>query len=490
MELLSTVRSARAPLLALLLCSACASVPDLGEMPHVRDAAPLTEGLVSTDRLVLPAVEAGQLWPDADWWQGYRDPQLSQLIAEGLASSPSLEEAAARVRRAEAIAQQAGAPLLPTIEGSAQGGALRLSENLGVAPGALPEGWNDGASASIGLSYDLDLWGRNRATLRAAMSDADAARADAAAVRLTLSTGIASTYAELVRLHALKEAAETDLRIRSDGARLIEARRTAGLENDAAVARSQAGRSSAAAGLAAVEEQIELARNQLAALLGAGPARGQGVALPGLPQLRSFGLPQDLGIEVVGRRPDVVAARLRTEALASRIQAARADFYPNVRLSALIGLQALGIGDLFGGGSTFGAAGPAISLPIFSGGRLQGAYRGARADFDGAVAVYNQTLVQAVREIADVAARQRALNVRLAETRAALAASQRAYDLIQARYRGGLSPYFEVLSAEDALNANRRAVADLEASAFALDVALVRALGGGFRHSNPEGTRS
>jgi len=477
-------RASRAALLALLLCSACASVPDLGELPRPRDAAPLTEGLT------LPAVSAAELWPETSWWQAYGDDQLTQLITEALASSPSLEEAAARVRRAEAVAQQAGSRLLPSVEGNAQGGAVRQSENLGLPQGATPEGWNDTATLSIGLSFDLDLWGRNRATLRAAMSDTDAARAEAATVRLALSTGVASTYAELVRLHALKDAAETNLRIRSDSARLIQARRTAGLENDAAVARSDAGRSSASAEVAAIDEQIELARNQLAALLGAGPARGQAIELPGEPRLRSFGIPQDLGIEIVGRRPDVVAARLRSEALASRIQAARADFFPNVRLSALIGLQALGIGDLFSGGSTFGAAGPAISLPIFSGGRLQGAYRGARADFDGAVAAYNQTLIQAVREIADVATRQRALTVRLTETRAALASSQRAYDLIQARYRGGLTPYFEVLSAEDALNANRRAVADLEASAFALDVALVRALGGGFRHSRPEGTQS
>jgi NodT family efflux transporter outer membrane factor (OMF) lipoprotein len=468
-------RTGRAVLLALLLCSGCATIPHLGEMPRPREAAPLTEGLST------PTISAAQLWPDDSWWQGYGDEQLSQLISEALASSPSLEEAAARVRRAEAISQQAGARLLPSVDANAQGGAVRTSENLGMPQGATPEGWNDSAALSVGLSYDLDLWGRNRATLRAAMSDADAARADQAAVRLALSTGVASTYAELVRLHAVRDAAETNLRIRSDGVRLIQARRTAGLENDAAVARSDAGRSTAAAELAAIDEQIELTRNQLAALLGEGPARGRRIELPTLPQLRSFGLPQDLGIEIVGRRPDIVAARLRTEALASRIQATRADFFPNIRLSALIGLQALGIGNLFNGGSTFGAAGPAISLPIFSGGRLQGAYRGARADFDGAVAVYNQTLVQAVREVADVAARQRALTVRLTETRAALAASQRAYDLVQARYRGGLTPYFEVLSAEDALNANRRAVADLEASAFALDVGLVRALGGGFR---------
>jgi NodT family efflux transporter outer membrane factor (OMF) lipoprotein len=426
-------------------------------------------------------VASDQVWPDAAWWQGYQDPQLAQLITEALASSPTIEEAAARVRRADAIAQQEGSRLQPTIDAGAQAGAVRFSENLGTPAGALPAGWNDGGSAALSLSYDLDLWGRNRATLRAAMSDADAARADAAAVRLALSTGIASTYAELVRLHALKDAAETNLRIRADSARLIEARQAQGLENDAALARSEAGRSTAAADVAEVDERIELVRNQIAALLGTGPSRGHAIDLPTLPALHSFGLPEDLGIEIVGRRPDIVAARLRTEAFASRIQAARADFYPNVRISALIGLQAIGLGNLFGGGSTFGAAGPAISLPIFSGGRLQGAYRGARADFDGSVAFYNQTLVEAVREVADVAAQQRALTARLTETRAALASSQRAYDLIQARYRGGLSPYFEVLSAEDALNANRRAVADLEASAFALDVALVRALGGGFR---------
>jgi NodT family efflux transporter outer membrane factor (OMF) lipoprotein len=470
--------ASRIALVAVLLCSACASVPKLGERPTLREAAPLTEGLD------LPAVSADQLWPDAIWWQSYGDAQLTQLIDEALASSPTLEEAAARVRRAEAIAQQAGARLKPSVAASAQAGAIRIPTDL------MPGGWTDAGSLSIGLNYDLDLWGKNRATLRAAMSDADAARADAAAVRLALSTGIASTYAELVRLHALKDAAETNLRIRTDSERLIQARKTAGLENDSASARAEAGRSGAAADVAAVDEQIELVRNQIAALLGTGPARGKTIELPNAPRLRSFGLPEDLGIEMVGRRPDIVAARLRTEALGSRIKAAKADFYPNVRLSALIGLGSLGLGNLFGGGSTFGAAGPAVSLPIFSGGSLQGAYRGARADFDGAVAAYNETLVQAVREIADIGARQRGLAARLTQTRAALAASQRAYDLIQARYRGGLAPYFEVLSAEDALNSNRRNVADLEASAFALDVALVRALGGGFRDSRIEGTQS
>ena len=143
-------------------------------------------------------------------------------------------------------------------------------------------------------------------------------------------------------------------------------------------------------------------------------------------------------------------------------------------------MQSLGIGNLLQGGSVFGSAGPAISLPIFSGGRIEGNYRGTRADYDATVAAYDQTLITALREVADVAARQRALDVRLRESRAGLEASATAHRLLDARYRGGLASYLEVLSAEDALNSNRRAVAELEASAFALDVALVRALGGGF----------
>jgi NodT family efflux transporter outer membrane factor (OMF) lipoprotein len=463
-------------LLGVLLCTACLPVPDLGERPAPRAAAPLTDGLEASKH-------AATAWPDAKWWESYGDPQLTAMIEEALANSPSLDEAAARVRKAQAIAQQAGSRLKPNLDANAQGGVVRQSENLGLPPGATPVGWNDTATASLGLSYDLDLWGRNRATLRAALSEVEASRADEAAARLALSTGIASTYAELLRLASARHTAETDLRIRADGLRLIGLRLDQGLETEAAVERSAAARSAVAAQLAAVDEQIELVRNQLAALMGEGPARGQSIALPEAPQLRAFGLPTDLGIEILGRRPDIVAARLRTEALADRIKAARADFYPNVRLSAVIGLQALGVGDLFEGASTFGSAGPAISLPIFSGGRTEGAYRGARAEFDQAVAAYDQTLIEAVREIADVTARQRALTTRLGQSRAALASSQRAYTLVLARYRGGLSPYFEVLSAEDALNANRRAVADLEASAFTLDVALVRALGGGFRQS-------
>jgi NodT family efflux transporter outer membrane factor (OMF) lipoprotein len=468
MALLRVQRLRRAPLLVpLLLSSACLSVPDLGPRPEPR--AP------ETFAATFDAPSAD--WPADRWWESYGDPQLATLIGEGLAGSPTMAVAEARVRRAMANAQQAGAALQPSIDATASGGALQVSENLGLP---VAQGWEDYGQVALGMTFDLDLWGRNRANLRAALSDTDAARADAAYARLTLSTAIAASYADLARLAALRDTANTNLRIREDTLRMMREREAQGLENRAVVARAESNRAAAAAELAAVDEQIELVRNAIAALVGQGPDRGRTISLPATARLDAFGLPPGLGVDIIGRRPDIVAARLRAEAQAQRIRAARAEFYPNVRLSALVGLQALGIGNLLQGGSVFGSAGPAVSLPIFSGGRIEGNYRGTRADYDAAVAYYDDALITALREVADVAARQRALGVRLRESRAGLEASATAHRLLEARYRGGLASYLEVLSAEDALNSDRRAVAELEASAFALDVALVRALGGGF----------
>ena len=130
-------------------------------------------------------------------------------------------------------------------------------------------------------------------------------------------------------------------------------------------------------------------------------------------------LPASAGIDLIGRRPDIVAARLRNEAAAKRIDVARADFYPNINLSALVGLQSLGLSNLFHAGSEYGNGGAAISLPIFEGGRLSGRYRGARADYDTAVATYNRTLIGALRDVADIVASRAATARQLAGRRRA-----------------------------------------------------------------------
>jgi NodT family efflux transporter outer membrane factor (OMF) lipoprotein len=193
------------------------------------------------------------------------------------------------------------------------------------------------------------------------------------------------------------------------------------------------------------------------------------------------GVPAGAGIDLVGRRPDLVAARLRAEAAGDRIKVARADFYPNLNLTALVGLQSLGLGQLFDGGSSYGNGGLAVSLPVLDAGRIQGRYRGARADYDVAVARYDSTLITALRETADAVASRNAADARVAELRQALLSAEDAARIARLRYQGGLSNQLPVLTADDTLVGVRRAVTDAESRRTALDIALIRALGGGYR---------
>lgn len=471
MKILPLRRGAAVAAAAALL-TACAAIPDLPPGASL----PAPDSLAASQTFAAPASD----WPADAWWRAYGDPQLDALIGEALAGSPDLAAAEARARKADALAGQACSALLPQLELNAQLQSMKQSYNNGFPAEFVPHGYKDSARATIDFGYGLDLFGKNRASLAAGLGEADAARADLAAARLTLSTEVASAYADLAQLYADRDAALDALRIRTDSARLIAERADNGLENQGAVARAEAGAASARAEAAALDEALDLTRNRLAALVGAGPDRGRAVDRPQVQALKAFGLPQDLRASLIGRRPDVTAARLRAEAAAQRIKVAKAAFYPDIQLSAYLGRQSLGL-DLFTkGGSVIGGVGPALNLPIFEAGRLRSAYRGAGADYDAAAAAYQGALVQALQEVADVAVSTRALETRLTESRAALAGTQRAYDVALARYKGGLATYLDVLSAEDALIASRRAVADLETRAFSLDVALTRALGGGF----------
>lgn len=453
--------------------TACASIPQLGPAPQPKAAS----AFAAAQSFAAPDAD----WPSDHWWTAYGDPQLNGLIDEALSGAPDLAMAAARVRRAETFAQSASSTLRPQAAAVGSVGETKQSYNMGVPKAAVPQGWNDTGLAGLALDWQLDFFGKNRALLAAATSEVEAARAGEAQARLVLSTSVAAAYADLTRLYADRQAAEEALNVRLDSERLISARYAQGLETQSAVERAHSGRASAEAELVALDEAIGLERNALAALLGQGPDRGLQITAPRPGAVRAFGLPANLQADLIGRRPDVVAARLTAEAAAKRIKVAKADFYPNVNLTAFIGVQSLGLDTLAKSDSSMGSIGPTFTLPIFDTGRLQGAYRGARADYDEAVASYDRTLTNALQEVANSAVSARALDARLAKSQEALAASSKGYDLARARYAQGLGTYLEVLNAQDALIADWRTVADLQTRAFALDVALVRALGGGFR---------
>jgi NodT family efflux transporter outer membrane factor (OMF) lipoprotein len=453
----------------------CAAIPDLGPRPQPEAIS----SLASDHSLSGPTAD----WPTDRWWDAYGDPQLSALIDEALKHSPTLAQAEARLASAQAQAEQARAATLPSLAGNAQITAAEQSRDIGYPAfiqELLPKGYQSNGRVTLDASYDLDLFGRNRAALAAAVSDAAAAQADAAQARLTLSTAVAQAYGDLARLYAERDAAAQTVANRLETSRLAADRVRNGLDTQAELKQAQANDPASRADVEALDEQILITRHLIAALMGDGPDRGLEITPPQLDAVKPLGLPADLAAHLIGRRPDIVAARLRAEAAARRIDAARADFYPDVNLVGYIGQQSLPLTALANPAAAIGSFGPAISLPIFEGGRLQGAYRGARADYDASVAAYDQTLTQALQDVADSAASVQSAARQLDERRQALAAGEAAYQIARLRYQGGLSNYVSVLSAEDAVIAERRAAADAQARAFTLDVALVRALGGGF----------
>lgn len=466
--------SARTGVLAAtaLLLSGCASIPDLGPKPEVR--APQA---VAAQQSLAAAATA---WPGDGWWKGYGDPQLGVLIEEGLNGSPDVAAAAARLRKAAGMAQQAGAALLPSLDAQGSPTLDKQSYNNGFPKEFVPKGWQDRGQVAASLNFDIDLWGKNRAALAAATSERQAAEIDVAQARLMLSTGIADAYADLARLYAERDTSAAALDIRTATQKLTDDRVRSGLDTRGDLRQSESEVATSRANLAAADEQIALRRNQIAALLGAGPDRGLTIARPAIASLNARGLPAGITTDLVGRRPDVAAARARVEAAASRIKVARADFFPAISISGLIGAQSLGLEYLFKKDSIYGNVGPAISLPLFHGGALSGQYRGARATYDEAVASYDATVIDAYREVADTVTSQKALDDRLRESHAALTASEEAYAIARKRYEGGLSTYLQVLVVQERLLTARQVVAQLDSRAFSLDVALIRALGGGF----------
>ncbi len=457
------------------MLAGCAALPPA--QPE-REAKPV-ETYASAQSLAAPASP----WPEEQWWTRYGDPQLDALMQEALAGSPTLAQAEARLLKARALQASATAASLPMVNGSANVQEAKQTYDYLFPKAFLPLGYQGYGLAQLNFSYEFDFWGKYRAAIQAATSRSRAAEADMAEARLVLTAQIAATYADLAGLYADRDVTVRAVKVREDTARLVAQRVSNGLDTRGELEQAQAGVPATRATIAALDEQIALTRNALAALLGEGPDRGLQIARPAIPKIADFGLPAELRADLIGRRPDIVAARWRAEAAMRDVKEAGTEFYPDINLSAYIGQQSLHVDQLLKAGSTFGAVGPALSLPILEGGRLRANLRGAQADRDDAVAAYDAAVAEAFHQVADAAVSERALGDRLAQSRAALASYEGAYQIARKRYEGGLSTYQSVLLAEDSEIAQARVVSDLESRAFQLDVALVRALGGGFRQS-------
>jgi NodT family efflux transporter outer membrane factor (OMF) lipoprotein len=481
---LSSTRPGFAPLLlSVLVAAGCASTHGLAPQDRALDA-----DVLQAQRSLAQPGFSDAAFPAQDWWKTLGDPQLDALIAEALQGTPSLDAADARVRQAQAQAGQADAARKPDLSASAQATTVRLPETL--APEPLGGELNTSAVLMFDFKWTPDLWDGQRAQYEAAVGQLRAAEIDAQAARLMLASNIARSYVSLAQAFDALDVAQREGQRSADLLELSRQRVAAGLDNQMQLRQAETAIASAKQQAQAAQQQIDALRNALAALLGQGPDRGLQIAAPQLLDAPAPRVPAVMPSELLGHRPDVVAARWRVEAAGRGIDATKASFKPSVNLSAIVGLAAPNLGDLFGSDALLGYGGPALSLPIFDGERLRANLAKSDADYDLAVANYNQSLVGALREVADALQSARSLEAQIASATRARDAAQQAFDIARARYRAGLGTQLDVLAAQRPLLQLDQQLTTLRAQRYIAAIDLDGALGGGLQFAAPSSSPS
>lgn len=410
------------------------------------------------------------------WWTGLGDAQLNQLVAQALAGSPSLAASNARFDKAAALATASSTAT--DIRGTLSADATRerYSAN-GLFPPPLAGNIYNSGNLQAGLSWAPDFFGKHSAELESALGQARAAKADSAAAANQLAAQVARSYVALARLIAQRDVAKRTLDQRQSLLSLSEQRTRAGLDSQVELTQAQAGMPDAQTQIEMLNEQITLARRTIAVLCAQAPD-AQNALSPRLAGLRIQPVPRTLGADLLGRRPDVVAARWRVESATQGIESAKADFYPDVNLTAFVGLSALGLDNLFKASSRQMGVTPALRLPIFDGKRLRAQLRGKQADLDTAVAQYNGVVLDAVKQAGDAIASVQSLQRQQTLQNESLSKAERAYDFAVQRYQAGLGTQITVLNTETQLITQRRLAVDLQARELDTRIALASALGG------------
>jgi len=469
-------RTMAAMALALALAG-CASTRGLHTRGQLLDAG----GLQSTRSLGGVALDPAA-WPRQDWWRALGDRQLDALIGEALRDNPGLAVADARARQAQAQVDVFDAARGPDVDADVAVTGARLSEKeVGLV---MPEAVGTFAwmkSAGINFSWGLDLWGGKRAAWEAAVGRDRAAEVDRRAARIQLSVNVARAYIHLREAMVQRDIARRDAARAGRIAELTRSLVASGLGVPDSARQAMASAGLARQRQSAADAAVDSARIGLAVLLGKGPDRGLRIDPPAALAPLPLAIPPQLSANLLGRRPDLVAARWRVEAARHDIKAAKAQFLPNISISAMAGF--LAVGDdaaLWGLPARTYSIGPALSLPLFDSKRLRAGLSARDAQYDEAVADYNQTLVKAVNQVADLLSQARAVQAQLTLQQDVLRNARRSFADAETSYKAGLGTELDTLVARRLLLVAEQNQAVLQSRQADLAVRLVDALGGGF----------
>ncbi|MGH9702895.1 MAG: efflux transporter outer membrane subunit, partial [Candidatus Acidiferrales bacterium] len=428
--------------------------------------------------------ESGQ-WKDAQpsdaiakgkWWEIYQDAQLNSLEEQIRVSNQNLKAAQAQFEQARAAVRISRSFYYPTISGGAAVSGTRQSQNKALRGTSSSVVTYADYQIPIDVSYEADLWGRVRRTVESSRAQAQASAADLANVDLSLHSELALNYFELRGLDAQKQLLETSVIAFQKALELTQNRYQGGIASAVDVAQAQTVLETTRAQAIDVGVQRAALQHAIAVLIGQPASKFSLSPLPlaTLPPPIPEGLPSEL----LERRPDIAAAERLVQAANAQIGVARAAYFPLVTLNGAGGLESAAISTLIQGPSGFWSIGPSAIETLFDAGRRRAISDQARAAYNQSVALYRQAILTAFQEVEDNLAALRILREESQTQTAAVAAAERSLTLSNNRYKGGVSNYLEVITAQNAALSNERTAVDLLTRRMAASVLLIKAIGG------------
>jgi len=415
-----------------------------------------------------------------EWWKIYQDPQLDALESRIDVSNQNLKAAEAQFRIARDQIRIARASLYPNVTGGGTATGNRLSKNK---PYYTDGGMNyaDYQIPVAGASYELDLWGRIRHIVEQARSEAQATAADLANVNLSLHAELATDYFEMRGLDAQKRLLDSTVTAYEQALKLTQQRHDGGIASELDVAQAQTQLETTRAQGQDVEVQRSAYEHAIAVLVGQ-PASTFSVAplpLDAPPPAIPPGLPSDL----LERRPDIAAAERRMQEANAGIGIARAAYFPTITLTGSAGLESGSLGTLFQGPSFLWSLGPTAVETLFDAGRRHAVSDQAKAEYDQSIAKYRETVLESFQEVEDNLAALRILEAESKTQDGAVAAANHTLALSNNRYKGGVSNYLEVITAQSAALSDQRTAVDILTRRLSASVLLIKAIGGGWNTS-------